>query len=393
VKDEVKVHYFFGILLILAILISAICFYPHFAAQALNFSISKVKSGLVISEPLNGRNLTADDLRWLNTHGWNFDVAELLQNGSSNFYQDAEGLHLGIKAAPIKGEWDGFYAMTPPTNATLFHVKVTVPFRSTSNGEFFESGLYIHTSEDKVNYITCFASVSPTGITWTVQHDMNNPNQGMQYATLWSDNNTSVQPHSKDCTIITNGNNYLKVYIDNTQVYLNDHASLQMPSPLKASLEVSTSNNSSSQFRYGIFNDFYSTTDEHVKIINGPSNGSVKIVQTSPSSSTALLTRNMQIQQTPSNKTNNNNSVPLVGLFSNDAHDPQPSSSHITTNTNVLENGTLDSQGVSKLDIGQYHFPLNAQIQVYNSTNSMVASTPQNISLYGGDIYSVKINK
>jgi hypothetical protein len=48
----------------------------------------------------------------------------------------------------------------------------------------------------------------------------------------------------------------------------------------------------------------------------------------------------------------------------------------------------IDQQGIANLNIGQYHFPLIAQIQVFDSKNNMVKSTPQNIALYGGDIYS-----
>jgi hypothetical protein len=155
--------------------------------------------------------------------------------------------------------------------------------------------------------------------------------------------------------------------------------------PLEAMLEVEASNSSSSQYRYGIFKDFYSTADEKLKVVNAPPHREVKIIETLPN--TTQLT-SPQIQETTSSNTNN--PLSAVGLIGNTI--PSPSSNTIAT-PNVLEKGISDTHGVSNLDIGRYHFPLNAQLLVYNSTNSKVTSTVSNTSIYGGDVYSIKINK
>lgn len=304
-------------------------------ALGLIFSIAKVKSGLLASDPmLHNGSLSSEYLRWIDTHGWNFDT--MTQNGSNNFYEDGRGLHIGVKAA-IKGIWEGYHALTPPNNATLFHANITVPYNSTEDGQFVNSGLrlYVQTSKGTINYIACLANVAPTGINWFVQLATGNTNQSTN---LWT-SATSNQPFSRDCTIITNGNNYLKVYLDNNLVYSNHHLNLQMPPPLIASLEVTTS--SSSQLRYSQFNNYYSTADENLKVVNAPPHGLVKIVRILPSK--------------------------------------------------LLAYGNINEHGVANLDIGRYNFPLNAQILVYDTKNSTIASTPPNTNLYGGDIYSVKI--
>ena len=115
-----------------------------------------------------------------------------------------------------------------------------------------------------------------------------------------------------------------------------------MSRPFKAHLQVTTT--SPSRLWYSVFKDYYSTAGENLKVINAPAHGLVKIVD-------------------------------------------------IRLPSKLLAKGNVDANGVANLDIGQYHFPLNAQILVYNSTNSMVASTAKDNSLYGGDIYSVKTGK
>jgi hypothetical protein len=45
------------------------------------------------------------------------------------------------------------------------------------------------------------------------------------------------------------------------------------------------------------------------------------------------------------------------------------------------------TNGVAILDVGKYHFPLAANIKVYDSNNMVIASGP--VRIFGGDVYSV----
>src|SRR5439155_386793 len=68
--------------------------------------------------------------------------------------------------------------------------------------------------------------------------------------------------------IITNGNNYLKVYLDNVLVYESNNLDLQMPSPFNAFLEPQTSY--AGQMLDGTYKDYYATSDENIKVTNNP---------------------------------------------------------------------------------------------------------------------------
>ncbi len=45
--------------------------------------------------------------------------------------------------------------------------------------------------------------------------------------------------------------------------------------------------------------------------------------------------------------------------------------------------------GNATIDIGRYHLPATANIQVLDSGNVLLASSPITQSVYGGDVYSV----
>src|SRR5574337_1860325 len=82
-------------------------------ANATN-SITKVQSGLVTSD-----SLTTGD-----TGNWTFAGTAT----SHDYYEDSQGLHIGIKA-PQSGQWVNYYASYSASqpNAELFHAIVTIP--------------------------------------------------------------------------------------------------------------------------------------------------------------------------------------------------------------------------------------------------------------------------
>ena len=108
-------------------------------------------------------------------------------------------------------------------------------------------------------------------------------------------------------------------------VYSSQTLNLQMPRPFNSYLEVQY--NIRGEHVWWTSRIDYRTAGENIKVINAPIGGIVKIVGTSPSK--------------------------------------------------IFAKGIVRyAWGVANLDIGQYHFPLNAQIQVYSSNKMISSSAP-----------------
>lgn len=306
-------------------------------------SMNKVKSGLFISDSLKNGNLTRAELfekfNQKYNRVWTLYGSAIARKAPIDVYENTvDGLSLGIKTA-VKGKWAGYFAMTRDDYASLFHAVLTIPAKLPGDMRF-STGLYVQTSiiYGNINYVGCVGESGPLGYDWNVQSGTGNTIDVTQENDLATTKPTMNGTLTKDCTIITNGANYLKVYLDHKLVYSSDKLNLQMPRPFNSYLEVQTTY--SKENLYGKFNDYYSAGGESVRVINAPIGGSAKIVQTAPSG-------------------------------------------------RVLASVPIDQQGEANLNIGQFHFPLSAQIQILDSKNSLVTSTAPNTTLYGGDVYSV----
>ena len=320
--------------LVLVLAISSIIITCSFFKRDTVLSIMKVKSGLIASDSLRNGNLDRHNLRWADSHGWNFDKFNI-QESSIDFYEDqVHGLNLGMKAE-VEGTWGGIFATAINNNASLFLANITTPYKSAGND--LNTGLKLATSKGPINYVSCSANSDPLGITWLVQYSKGNTEKANEFETLWRSNVSNNQPFSRECTIITNGDNYLKVYLDSNLVFASDKLELGLSAPFLVFLEVNTP--SASQLWYGTFNDYYSTSSDHIKIINAPSYGLVKVTD--------------------------------------------------AKSDKVLAKEIVAGNGVVDIDIGQYHFPLDAQIQIYDTKNNFVASTPAKVEMFGGDVYSM----
>jgi hypothetical protein len=296
--------------------------------------ITLAASGLVSFDPLNNETKTRQELE-AEQGFWHYGGSAFSYfnpPAPTDVYKDSEGLHVGVKT-PANGTYAGYYGVTQPTNATLFHAKITTPIRTIS-GDFFQNGLYVQTWDGRINYVTCVAITSTAGTSWHVVRTFGNTEQATQFEVLWSDL-SSNQSLTKDCTIITNGNNYLKIYLDGIKVYQSNTIDLQMPGPFLYFVEPQ---NSHAEMLYGIYEDYYSTKDETVKLTNIPS-GASRVDVLSQSGS-------------------------------------------------VLATSPV-SNSVSTLDVGMYHFPITANIKVYDSNDVVIASTSSSVEMFGGDIYFV----
>ena len=301
------------------------------------YSIDKVKSGLVVSDSLTNETLNKQQLL-SNPRYWTYGGSAQVLNTPYDIFKDPQGIHIGVQSLQ-NGTYTGFYAVTPNTNAMLFHAVITTqPTTLPIMTDFYENGLYVQTAGiPNVNYVTCTSDTSFWGTSWAIIWATGNPFGITDYKVF---NVTSTaDPTTADCTIVTNGNNFLKVYIDGRLVYSNSTLNLQMPGPFNAFLEPQTSY--PSQMLYGTYKDYYSTTDEKVKVTNNPP-----------------LAANVKLVD---------------------------SSGKVLASSNVVS-------GTATLVIGQYHMPLAAYIKVYESNGIQLASTQAPVNIFGGDTYSVNLH-
>lgn len=293
-------------------------------------SITQMQSGLVASDSLTNETQTQQQLQAESGY-WAYAGDAPAEKAPYDFTRDTQGLHIGVQA-PSSGTWAGFFAESPNTNAVLFHSVITTPVRTVPN-QNYENGVYVQTSNGLINYVTCVALTNTQATAWAIINTYGTTNQATKFDVLWMDN-TPNQPLTRDCSIITNGSNYLKVYLDGNMVYSNSNLNLQMPAPFNTYLEPETSY--SGQILSGTFQDYYVTSDEHIKIVNNPDNAARADI--------------------------------------------------VDASGNVLSTSQVSS-GNAILDVGKYHFPLNANINIYDSNNNLIVTGPANI--YGGNVYSV----
>jgi hypothetical protein len=296
----------------------------HAIAES-SYAISKVRSGLVASDSLTTGNLKK----------WVLYGSAIPREAPYTYSENSTGLVLGIKSAN-SGSYAGYFAETPSTNAYLFHAVLTLPYTTISDHEF-NTGLYVQTTYlGLVNYVTCAASVTPSGYSWSVVLATGSQNGADNFTTLWEDRR-SGQPLTRDCTIITNGENYLKVYLDGVAVYSSNKLELTMPAPFYAFVEVQTS--SSSQMLFASYSDYYSASNNVIMVMNAPAGGIVEIVDASTGKQ--------------------------------------------------VSKGTVDDNGTARLEVGRYHMPIhNAFIRIHD-TSSAYSIVSNSAELWAGDIYSL----
>lgn len=302
------------------------------------YSIKQVQSGLVVSDPLNNETQTQQQLQ-ANQKYWVYGGDAPARNAPYDYYKDPQGLHVGVQSPD--GGWAGYYAASPNTNAMLFHSVITTPVSVLPvlpTAQWYENGMYVQTlvtPQSSVNYVTCTSGTSQWGTSWAVIAVTGNANQATTFNTLYVDGSQN-QPLTRDCTIITNGNNYLKVYLDGVKVYENSTLNLQMPAPFNTYLEPQSTYQG--QLLNGTFTDYYATSGETVQVTNNP-----------------VLASTVDL---------------------------------VDSTGKVLATSPVSS-GTATFTIGQFHMPLAAYIKIYDSHGIQLASTPSPENIFGGDVYKV----
>jgi hypothetical protein len=298
-------------------------------------SLVRVQSGLAVSDPLN-RYETQQQLQ-TNSSYWQYGGTSGSNSSYFGFFEAANQLHIGVTAA-TGNDWAGYYAVTPPTNASLVHATLTSPSNASVSG-YYDIGLYMQASDQLLNYLACVAITGPSGVVWGVVHAQGLTSQNATITPLWVESG----PHqglSKDCTMVTNGQNSVRIYLDNVLVYQNTALALNMAAPYRFFIEDESL--VSGQILYGQYQNFYATSGSDVTVSNLPSTAK---------------------------------SVSLVSP-----------SGHVYLSSPV-------SGGRSTFDLGNYTFPVPAYLKAYStiagqSNATLVAYTPRVQQVYGGDSYS-----
>jgi hypothetical protein len=295
-------------------------------AHAATGTVTQTKSGLDHSDSLTNGN----------TAYWTFDGSATSYPGAKFTHsEDAQGLHIGVQS-PVIGFWAGYYARSPNTPATLYHLATTLSYATMPIGESFNTGLYVQTWDNTwINYIGCVGQVTSSGYNWVVVQSFG-PGTAAATITVLYQSPTNTMPLSEDCTIVTDGQHYLKVYLGGNVVVNRSDLNLMMASPYNSYLEPQTT--SASSMHVGTYANYYSTFGESVTLSGAPPGGTVQIVDAS-------------------NK--------------------------------VLATAAVGPTGTANLLVGMYALPLSANINVYDGSSALVASTPSPTTIWGGDTYAV----
>ena len=281
-------------------------------------SIKQTQSGLVAS----------DSMTTGNTAGWTFGVSTSATGNQYNYYEDSQGLHLGVQS-PSSGSWINYNAVSPFMSASLFHAVLTNPYPTSTDG-VFNPGFYIGGS-DYNSIIGCVGWSDPTGYYWALQ---TSTDAGSTWATLWQAGPSTLS-NTVDCTVVTNGSNQLTVYVGGSAVFSSASMTLSMTAPFRVFFQ---DDSSSATMRYTTFYNYYASTSDVVTVTSAPSGDSAQLVDAS---------------------------------------------------NNVLASAKVATNGDAFLPVGMYAMPVTAYLKVLDPSGALVASTSAPVPIYGGDVYAV----
>jgi hypothetical protein len=316
-----------------AVTIAAIALFVFGIFGSQMFVLLYISHGQSTTLTLTQSGLVVTDPLTSQKSSWTFGGDALALNATHSHSVNSSGLYLGVQS-PKSGEWAGYYAAQSAERANLYHATLTLPSAKIASGSF-NTALVVQTTIEPINYIACGAGVNNQGYYWEVVIGTGTPFTASDYQSVYYNwlNNQSL---AQNCTIVTDGHNLLTVYLGNSEVYSNNNTNLPVPPPFIAYLAVETT---STQMLYGSYSNFYATLGSGITIANAPIGGSVAIVDSS----------NNTIEAVPVNSD-------LIAVLPLTANAPLP--------------------------IGF--------ICVYDSTGTLVASTSQVSTLWGGDVFTLK---
>lgn len=284
-------------------------------------TLTNLESGLV----------TSDSLTTGNTAYWAFYGSAIPLNARYAYSEDSNGLKVGVQATSA-GQWTGYFAESPLTQAEVFHAVLTLP-NSTIPSYSANTGLYVQSSGPNIDGVACGAGVNQEGYYWGAEYGEGNPYYVTAFYTVYFQWGYPNAPLTRDCTIVTNGQNLLEVYFDNQLVYSSNTLNLHMQAPFNSFLEEQSTYPDGLLF--GQFKDYYATTSNMVTV-TGAQPGNVAEV--------------------------------------------------LGSNNNVLGSATVGQNGQAMIDVGQYHMPISGSVQLFDSNHNLVA-TSDKTTVWGGDVY------
>ncbi len=238
-------------------------------------STTAVPSILAVNQERSGL-VASDSLTTGGTGQWIFYGSAPVEGGIGTYSENGSGLYLGVLARTA-GTYAGFYARMS-VNADVFNAVISLPVNRTAGDVRFNTGLYVQTGGPGVTYVTCDAGVNSRGYSWVVDRAVGDAKQAETITPLWFEANQD-QPLTRDCTIVTNGQNLLEVYLDHKLVYSNSSMDLGYQYPLSARVEVQSNDNST--MRFGRYSDFYAATSDNVTVTHAPVGAVVELVSPS----------------------------------------------------------------------------------------------------------------
>ena len=291
------------------------------SVRAQSDALTLLQSGYVYS----------DSLTTGNTAYWAFYGSAVGQNATTYHSEDSSGLTIG-NTAVAPGVWAGYFAISPLTQAEVFHAFITMPNSSIpSNGA--NSALYVQNSGLDINGMGCGAAVNQEGYFWWAEWVQGNPYYVTDFHTVYYEPGLPNASMTRECTIVTNGQNLLQFYFGTQLVYSSDTLNLNMKSPFFAFLEEQTSY--SGGLLYGVYQDYYAASSDTVKV---------------------------------------------TGLHLGDVAEL------VSPNGTVLASSQVGTSGDALISVGGYHMPISGSIKVYDLKHKLLAQTAPT-GIWGGDVY------
>ncbi|MDG6906489.1 MAG: hypothetical protein JRN20_11960 [Nitrososphaerota archaeon] len=293
------------------------------AASAATATLTKIQSGLVVSDSLTTRN----------TAYWAFYGSAVPENAPYSYYEDTSGLNVGVQAA-AEGQWAGYFAESPLTQAELFHAIITLP-NATTPSDWANSGLYVQSSAANIDGVACGGNVGPDGYLWNAEYGLGNAYYVTKFVSVYSHLPYPDSPQTLDCTLVTNGQNMLKVFFNNQLVYSSNTLKLQMKSPFNSFLEEQSSY--SNALMYGQFKDYYATTSDMVTVTG------MKLATTA------------QV---------------------------------VSTDGTILGSAPVGKNGQAMVEVGQYDMPIAGYVRIVDPKQNVIAISDPT-SIWGGDVFGL----
>lgn len=231
--------------------------------------LTQLEKGRVIYAPFTAKSTGGIDAMKLEYPSWFFDGSATVRGGTFDVSQvRGKGLFVGVSDPNIKDDvWSGIFAMTPNDYSSLYHVVINVPSDPVKKpADYANLGMYVQTdvTTGRINYVGCTVDMRPDKLILRVESGLGNDAMVTSRTVHW-EKEVSVDQKTMDCTLVTNGDNYLSAVINGERVFASDKLNLHMPRPFNSYLETQVKG--IPDMVYGRFSDYYSAFSGELRVI------------------------------------------------------------------------------------------------------------------------------